>query len=105
MESAPEAPQHRYTRKGRAVQHNLIAGPVLAAPELQTTDVIEWVVTYIVPLLFALAAVVIMSRAHQGRTRENAVVAVNLFLGIFLLAAGTTLFAFGEDFVDLIFGS
>jgi hypothetical protein len=45
-----------------------------------------------------------MSRAHQGRTRENAVVAVNLFLGIMLLAAGGVLFAFGKDLVSLILG-
>jgi hypothetical protein len=63
---------------------------VLAAePTINTTGVVSWIVTYIVPLLFAFAAVVIMSRAHQGRTRENAVVAVNLFLGIMLIAAAT----------------
>jgi hypothetical protein len=45
-----------------------------------------------------------MSRAHQGRTRENAVVAVNLFLGIILIAAGGTLFAFGQQLVNLILG-
>ena len=38
---------------------------------------------------------------RPGRTRENAVVAVNLFLGIILIAAGGTLFAGGL----LAFGS
>jgi hypothetical protein len=81
-----------------------IAAHVLAAPTINTTGVVGWIVKYIVPLLFAFAAVVIMSRAHQGRTRENAVVAVNLFLGIMLLASGTVLFAFGQQLVELILG-
>jgi len=85
------------------VQH--LAGHVLAAePTINTTGVVAWIVKYIIPLLVAFAAVVIMSRAHQGRTRENAVVAVNLFLGIMLIAAGGTLFAFGQQLVDLILG-
>lgn len=79
---------------------------VLAAdPTINTTGVVAWLVKYIVPLLFAFAAVVIMSRAHQGRTRENAVVAVNLFLGVILLASGGALFLFGRDLVGLILGS
>lgn len=83
---------------------SLVAGRVLAAgPDINTTGVVTWIVTYIVPLLFAVAAVVVMSRAHQGRTRENAVVAVNLFLGIFLLAAGGLLFTLGSDLVDFMF--
>ena len=80
------------------------AAHVLAAPSINTTGVVSWIVKYIVPLLFAFAAVVIMSRAHQGRTRENAVVAVNLFLGIMLLAAGGLLYAFGKSLVELILG-
>lgn len=83
--------------------HPIAAHVLAAGPVINTTGVIAWVVKFIVPLLFALAAVVVMSRAHQGRTRENAVVAVNLFLGIFLLAAGTVLFTFGQQLVDLIF--
>jgi hypothetical protein len=79
---------------------------VLAAdPTINTTGVVAWLVKYIVPLLFAFAAVVIMSRAHQGRTRENAVVAVNLFLGVILLASGGALFLFGKDLVGLFLGS
>lgn len=84
--------------------YHSIAAPVLAdGPVINTTGVIAWVVKFVVPLLFAIAAVVVMSRAHQGRTRENAVVAVNLFLGIFLLAAGGVLFGFGQQLVDLLF--
>ena len=80
------------------MQH--LAVHVLAAePTINTQGVVAWIVKYI-----AFAAVVIMSRAHQGRTRENAVVAVNLFLGIILIAAGGTLFAFGQQLVDLILG-
>lgn len=82
----------------------LLTVHVLADPTINTTGVVKWIVTYIVPLLFAFAAVVIMSRAHQGRTRENAVVAVNLFLGIILLAAGGVLFGFGSQLVTLILG-
>jgi hypothetical protein len=79
---------------------------VLAAdPTINTTGVVAWIVKFIVPLLFAFAAVVIMSRAHQGRTRENAVVAVNLFLGVILLASGGALFLFGKDLVGLFLGS
>jgi hypothetical protein len=79
---------------------------VLAAdPTINTTGVVAWIVKFIVPLLFAFAAVVIMSRAHQGRTRENAVVAVNLFLGVVLLASGGALFLFGKDLVGLFLGS
>ena len=78
---------------------------VLAAdPTINTTGVVRWIVKYIVPLIFAFVAVIIMSRAHQGRTRENAVVAVNLFLGVLLLASGGALFVFGQDLVGLILG-
>ena len=78
---------------------------VLAAdPTINTTGVVQWIVKYIVPLIFAFVAVIIMSRAHQGRTRENAVVAVNLFLGIILLASGGVLFAFGQELVELVLG-
>jgi hypothetical protein len=78
---------------------------VLAAePTLNTKGVVTWIVTYIVPLIFAFVAVIIMSRAHQGRTRENAVVAVNLFLGVLLLASGGALFVFGQGLVSLILG-
>lgn len=79
---------------------------VLAAePTLNTKGVVQWIVTYIVPLIFAFVAVIIMSRAHQGRTRENAVVAVNLFLGVLLLASGGALFLFGQQLVELILGT
>lgn len=84
--------------------HDVAIHVLAAEPTIHTTDVVSWVVKYIVPLLFAFAAVVIMSRAHQGRTRENAIVAVNLFLGILLLASGGILFAFGKDLVDLVLG-
>ena len=85
------------------MQH--LAAHVLAAePTINTTGDEAWIVKYIIPLLFAFAAVVIMSRAHQGRTRENAVVAVNLFLGIMLIAAGGALFAFGQQLVSLVLG-
>lgn len=78
---------------------------VLAAePTLNTTGVVQWIVTYIVPLIFAFIAVIVMSRAHQGRTRENAVIAVNLFLGVLLLASGGALFIFGQELVELILG-
>jgi hypothetical protein len=78
---------------------------VLAAdPTINTTGVVQWIVKYIVPLIFAFVAVIIMSRAHQGRTRENAVIAVNLFLGVMLLASGGALFLFGQDLVSLILG-
>jgi hypothetical protein len=79
---------------------------VLAAePTLNTTGVVQWIVKYIVPLIFAFIAVIIMSRAHQGRTRENAVIAVNLFLGVLLLASGGALFLFGQGLVELILGT
>ena len=84
--------------------HHLAIHVLAAEPTINTTGVVSWIVKYIVPLLFAFAAVVIMSRAHQGRTRENAIVAVNLFLGILLLASGGILFAFGKNLVDLILG-
>ncbi|MEN3356110.1 MAG: hypothetical protein V7637_92 [Mycobacteriales bacterium] len=78
---------------------------VLAAePTINTQGLVAWIVKYIVPLIFAFVAVIIMSRAHQGRTRENAVVAVNLFLGVLLLASGGALFVFGQGLVDLILG-
>ena len=78
---------------------------VLAArPTINTTGVVAWIVKYIIPQLFAFAAVVIMSRAHQGRIPENAVVAVNLFLGIMLIATGGALFAFGQQLDDAILG-
>ena len=84
--------------------HQLATHVLAAEPTINTTGVVAWIVKYLVPLLFAFAAVVIMSRAHQGRTRENAVVAVNLFLGIMLLAAGGALFAFCPQLVSLILG-
>lgn len=84
--------------------HQLASHVLAAEPTINTTGVVSWIVKYVVPLLFAFAAVVIMSRAHQGRTRENAVVAVNLFLGVLLLASGGALFIFGQELVDLILG-
>jgi hypothetical protein len=81
-----------------------LTGVLAADPTINTTGVVQWIVKYIVPLIFAFIAVIIMSRAHQGRTRENAVVAVNLFLGVLLLASGGALFVFGQDLVGLILG-
>jgi hypothetical protein len=95
--------QRRVTAE-RSKDVHLAVHVLAGEPTINTTGVVQWIVKYIVPLLFAFAAVVIMSRAHQGRTRENAVVAVNLFLGVLLIASAGALFLFGQQLVDLVLG-
>jgi hypothetical protein len=84
--------------------HHTLAAAVLAEPQLNTNGIVTFVVKAIVPIIFVLAAVLIMSRAHKGQTAQNVSVVGNLLIGVVLLAGAGAFVAFGGQLVTLFFG-
>ncbi|NUS73671.1 MAG: hypothetical protein HOQ05_09735 [Corynebacteriales bacterium] len=71
---------------------------------LNTTGIIGFIVSKIVPILLAVVGVIILSRSGKGRWSEAITTGGIALLGIMFIAGAGLLFAFGESVAKLAFG-
>jgi len=81
---------------------------VLAADDsgttLNTTGIVTFIVTKIVPILLAVVGVIILSRSGKGRWSEALTTGGIAVLGVLFIAGAGFLFAFGKSIAELAFG-
>ncbi|GAA2644279.1 hypothetical protein GCM10010399_92740 [Dactylosporangium fulvum] len=86
---------------------------ILAAPdptttpgpsgEVNTTGILGWIATYIVPILIGGLGVVTLSRAAKGNVSQTMTTSMIAIIGMVMLAGATTLFFFGDNIVGVFF--
>jgi hypothetical protein len=83
---------------------------ILAAPApgsgttLNTSGIVTFIVSKIVPILMAVVGVIILSRSGKGQWSQALTTGGIAVLGIFFIAGATLLFAFGESLAKLALG-
>lgn len=89
------------------------AADLLAAPSpapkpgsgiVNTSGIIGFVVSWIVPILLALIGVVILGRAKSGNVSSTVTTSGIAMLGVCFIAGAFVFFAVGENVVNVIFG-
>jgi uncharacterized paraquat-inducible protein A len=76
-----------------------------AEPSINTAGVISFIATKIIPILFAVIAVIVISRAFKGaQTKANTDIIINLLIGVFIFVGAGLFMAFGKQLVDLVGG-
>ncbi|GGM52973.1 hypothetical protein ACFFX1_55185 [Dactylosporangium sucinum] len=86
---------------------------ILAAPdptttpqptgEVNTSGIVGWIATYIVPIILGGLAVVTMARAAKGNVSQTMTTSMIAIIGMAMLAGATTLFFFGDSIVGVLF--
>lgn len=71
---------------------------------LNTTGIVGFIVSKIVPILLAVVGVIILSRSGKGRWSEALTTGGIAVLGLIFIAGAGLLFAFGESVAKLAFG-
>jgi hypothetical protein len=71
---------------------------------LNTTGIVTFIVSKIVPILLAVVGVIILSRSGKGQWSQALTTGGIAVLGIFFIAGATLLFAFGESLAKLALG-
>lgn len=71
---------------------------------LNTTGIIGFIVSKIVPILLAVVGVIILSRSGKGRWSEALTTGGIALLGVMFIAGAGLLFAFGQSVAELAFG-
>ncbi len=91
-----------------ASQLTTVTGSMLAADDSGTTlnssGIVTFIVTKIVPILLAVVGVVILSRSGRGRWSEALTTGGIAVLGVIFIAGAGVMFAFGESVAKLAFG-
>jgi hypothetical protein len=81
---------------------------IVAAPApgttLNTTGIVTFIVSKIVPILLAVVGVIILSRSGKGQWSQALTTGGIAVLGIFFIAGAGLLFAFGESLAKLALG-
>ncbi len=87
---------------------SMLTQGMLAAEDSGTTlnssGIVTFIVTKIVPILLAVVGVIILSRSGRGRWSEALTTGGIAVLGVLFIAGAGLLFAFGEGFAKLAFG-
>jgi hypothetical protein len=71
---------------------------------LNTTGIVEFIVSKIVPILLAVVGVIILSRSGRGQWSAALTTGGIAVLGIVFIAGAGLLFAFGQSVANLILG-
>ncbi|WP_018352317.1 hypothetical protein [Longispora albida] len=81
------------------------AGPVLLAadPEINTTGVLGFFATKIVPILLAVLGVIFIGRANKGEVSKVLTSSAIAIVGMVFVAGAATLFFLGEYLIKLLF--
>jgi hypothetical protein len=76
------------------------------APDLiNTTGIVNFITTKILPILLAVLGVVFISRAGKGEMSKVLTSSAIAMIGLAFIVGATTLFFFGQGLVNLIFGT
>jgi hypothetical protein len=85
---------------------DILAGT--AAPDpgttLNTTGIVSFIVSKIVPILLAVVGVIILSRSGKGQWSQALTTGGIAVLGVIFIAGAGLLFAFGESIAKLALG-
>jgi hypothetical protein len=71
---------------------------------LNTTGIVTFIVSKIVPILLAVVGVIILSRSGKGQWSQALTTGGIAVLGVVFIAGATLLFAFGESIAKLALG-
>ena len=84
----------------------VLAGATAPDPgtTLNTTGIVTFIVSKIVPILLAVVGVIILSRSGKGQWSQALTTGGIAVLGIFFIAGATLLFTFGESLAKLALG-
>jgi hypothetical protein len=88
----------------QSVVHVVATAAAQDAGTLNTTGIIGFIVSKIVPILLAVVGVIILSRSGKGQWSQALTTGGIAVLGIFFIAGATLLFAFGESLAKLALG-
>jgi hypothetical protein len=71
---------------------------------LNTTGIVTFIVSKIVPILLAVVGVIILSRSGKGQWSQALTTGGIAVLGVIFIAGAGLLFAFGESIAKLALG-
>jgi hypothetical protein len=92
------------------IQHSaaIVAGVAAPAPgsgaTLNTSGIVTFIVSKIVPILLAVVGVIILSRSGKGQWSQALTTGGIAILGVFFIAGAGLLFAFGDSLARLALG-
>lgn len=72
---------------------------------INTTGIVDFITTKIVPILLAVLGVVFISRAGKGEMSKVLTSSAIAMIGLAFIVGAGALFFFGEGLVNLIFGT
>ena len=86
--------------------------PVAAEPSptpspnlINTTGIVDFITTKVVPILLAVLGVIFISRAGKGEMSKVLTSSAIAMIGLAFIVGAGALFFFGEGLINLIFGS
>jgi len=79
--------------------------PTPAPNLINTTGIVDFITTKIVPILLAVLGVVFISRAGKGEMSKVLTSSAIAMIGLAFIIGAGALFLFGAGMIDLIFGS
>jgi hypothetical protein len=72
---------------------------------INTTGIVDFITTKIVPILLAVLGVVFISRAGKGEMSKVLTSSAIAMIGLAFIVGAGALFFFGEGLINLIFGT
>jgi hypothetical protein len=81
-----------------------VAAPAPGGTTLNTTGIVTFIVSKIVPILLAVVGVIILSRSGKGQWSQALTTGGIAVLGVIFIAGAGLLFAFGESIAKLALG-
>jgi|GEM_PF-4667855 hypothetical protein len=92
-----------------AMTHSMLATQKILVAEdsgttLNSSGIVTFIVTKIVPILLAVVGVIILSRSGRGRWSEALTTGGIALLGVMFIAGAGALFVFGGSVAKLAFG-
>jgi predicted MFS family arabinose efflux permease len=75
-----------------------------SGPSLNSTNVVEWGVKNVIPLVLLIIGIGIIASARKGRISDNANTLTNVVLGMGVIAGAAVLYSFAEQLTNLVFG-
>jgi hypothetical protein len=80
--------------------------PTTPAPNLiNTTGIVNFITTKIVPILLAVLGVIFISRAGKGEMSKVLTSSAIAMIGLAFIVGAGALFFFGQGLIELIFGT
>lgn len=79
--------------------------PSLSPGLINTTGIVDFITTKVVPILLAVLGVIFISRAGKGEMSKVLTSSAIAMIGLAFIVGAGALFFFGEGLINLIFGS